>query len=179
MSWKTGQYRKIKKLVPNSIVSESNQTILANRHRQDALKGIVYPTITTFVICCSNALDRNEDLDRTGERYRDYFTRATYAGLSKDLANALAKDIVLRSHTHTEGSELLTIALSNMVEQGVIAAPSYDKKGQYQIPGSIQQSQTLKRLEQGEILQETMVIPGENLPLNTIAAAAAPSQADV
>jgi hypothetical protein len=165
IAFTSARYRKLSKLVPDSVISDMNKHQLLDRLKGQRAKGIAFPLITTFIISGLASVRRNEEVDRSGDRFHEYYTRASYSGLDQASSVALARDIVLASSTHVEGSYLLENALRRLQEKGAINVPKYDADGMYKLPDNIVKQQMLKELDDGNVPQQVVFVPGKNQPL--------------
>jgi hypothetical protein len=111
-----------------------NKHHLLDKLKGQMYKGLVFPFFITFSAASAGAVRRNEEVDRDGNRFKEYWQRARYTGLEESASVALARDIVMKSDTREEGQELLVLALSNLVNMGVIEPPKFNTDGVYTIP---------------------------------------------
>jgi hypothetical protein len=95
------------------------------------------PFVFAFFSSSYLATARIIETDRSGDRFKEYWTRAHYAGLEEQAAVALAQDVVMRTDTIEDGRRMLDLAMSNLVKMGIVQAPKYTPEGLIEFPEHI------------------------------------------
>jgi len=124
----THKLRQAIKKPINSVIDKYIQEKAITAARSHRVLALMMPAFVSMGIAYTGARARAEELDRDGDRFRNYYRMGKYSGLEEETAALLARDVVMRSKTRDEGVELMSKALQKLDEINKAAAKAAAKK---------------------------------------------------